>query len=501
MNKGLGVRDGGLVRAVLKTARLTCFPILFFISVSGIYSETHYLDLQTAKQLALKHNPNLQRALMDFSSAEESFYATRTQNFPSVKLDLISPNFNESLNEQYVYNPSNGTYGWQWVPTGDFRYQGSLNLEQKLPSGGSVNIISMLYKRDYYIGSQSDSLNTEYSSILQFRIQQPFLQPNAFRLEQRRSYLNYTSSRLEREIQLRDLDYVIGLVYYTLLRADRSLKLEIEDFQRWQNSVEIALKKFQAGLIPEVEVLKLQVELARREGNLVAAYNNYLSASENLKIALDISLADSIALSEEVERLNFQERDISQSIDLRQELKKADIALKNAELNYKQAKANAGIDAFLQFYYNFDAKEPLLDDLMDNMRQDRGVSLTLTIPILDWNASRHTVEANAIAFRRSRFDFEQERKTLMVEMLQAQRQLKSSESRLVSAELAKNLADKSYEMTLARFESGAITSTELIDAQISLNQSRQDYLNSLIDFNISVMRYNSLYFPDKLEGN
>jgi outer membrane protein TolC len=265
--------------------------------------------------------------------------------------------------------------------------------------------------------------------------------------------------------------------------------------------VEIALKKFQAGLIPEVEVLKLQVELARREGNLVAAYNNYLSASENLKIALDISLADSIALSEEVERLNFQERDISQSIDLRQELKKADIALKNAELNYKQAKANAGIDAFLQFYYNFDAKEPLLDDLMDNMRQDRGVSLTLTIPILDWNASRHTVEANAIAFRRSRFDFEQERKTLMVEMLQAQRQLKSSESRLVSAELAKNLADKSYEMTLARFESGAITSTELIDAQISLNQSRQDYLNSLIDFNISVMRYNSLYFPDKLEGN
>jgi outer membrane protein TolC len=72
---------------------------------------------------------------------------------------------------------------------------------------------------------------------------------------------------------------------------------------------------------------------------------------------------------------------------------------------------------------------------------------------------------------------------------------------LVSAELAKNLADKSYEMTLARFESGAITSTELIDAQISLNQSRQDYLNSLIDFNISVMRYNSLYFPDKLEGN
>jgi len=473
---------------------------IFCYATDSSDAETYKLNLESAREIALKNNPDLIRSMMDIRSAEAAFYESKAGLYPSLSLDLIAPGYNESRSEQYIYEPVSGNYTYQWINTGDYRYQGSLNLEQKLPTGGTFAVSNLLYKREYFFGSYQDSLTTEYSNALRFSIEQPILQPNQVRMDYRRSLLGLESARLQRQIQLRDFDYLFTSVYYSLVRSSRQLQLQQEDYQRWRSSVKTAEDKFKSGLIPEVEVLKLQVELARREGALAAVRDAYLQAELNFKIFIGIDLMDTLQISIEVEEIEVPEGLVENALNSRQELKKAEIDVKNAEINYKQVKADAGINASLYAYYDLDSKEPSIDDIVDNFEIDRGISLNISVPLFNWGKTRNSVEARKISLDKTKYNFKQLRKQFIAELSEVERSLTSARQRLESARLAEQLAQKSYEMTTSRFESGAVTATDLIDAQISLNQAGHELLDSTIDYNIAAIRYKIMFFPQKFTG-
>ncbi|MBC8277359.1 MAG: TolC family protein [FCB group bacterium] len=478
--------------------QLRTYIILTLLVLAGncsAFAEVRHIDLQQALELARNANPEIIRSEFDLHSAEASFRSVRAELFPSVRADVLAPNYSQSLSEQYIYNPDDGTYGWRWMPTGDYRYQGTIFLEQNLPTGGNLNISSMLYQRDYYIGTGTDNLETEYSSIIQMSVQQPLIQANSHRIRQKKGLLSLETAKLNAEIRRRDLDFIIAVAYYSIVRADKRLRLEEEDFERWQNSVQAAEDKFQAGLIPEVEVLKLQVELARRQGNLSATYSAYLNTADDLKLALGLGFDDSIAVVEKVEKISITAGDYDSAIVSRQELHQSRIQIDQAELNYKDIKAGFGINAYLQAYYLFDAKDPDLENITDNYEQDRGLSLTLSIPVLDWNSAKQQIESADLELKKTKYNFDHQKKELFAELKQTDRAVNAANSRLESSRLAEQLAEKSYQITLSRFESGAVTSTDLIDAQLSLNQARHELLDSIIDYNIAAVRYKTLFFP------
>ena len=464
------------------------------------WGKVYYLTLDSALELAGKANPDIVKTKINLQTAEALYKANRADLYPSLRLDLISPNYSESLSEQYVYNSVSNSYGWKWMPTGDYRYQGTVYVEQKLPSGGEFNLSSMFYKRDYFIGSSTDSLETEYSNIMQFSIEQPLFQPNSVRSLRRKSSLDYQSAKLNSEIKRRDLDYIIAVAYYNLVRAEKRLKLEREDYARWGSSVETALAKYSAGLIPEVEVLKLQVELARREGNLSTSLANYLDRADELKVALGLELTDSLALSPDIGKIAYEAGSPSKAAAKRQELLQSEIGIEKSDINYREVKGSHGVNAYLQAYYLFDAKEPELDMLSDSYERDRGLSLTFSIPMLDWKQAKHTIESAELDLRLKKYDFEQLKKDFLIDLKQAARSVESTKAKLGSSELAGDLAERSYAITLSRFESGAVTSTDLIDAQVSLNLARHELLDSVIDYNIAVIKYKTLFFPEITSG-
>jgi len=484
------------ISSPLKTALI--FAALFTAFI--VKAEIYRLDLPQAIELARSANPDIVRSTYNFNSAEAAYYAVKSELYPSLTLDLTAPNFSESLTQQYVYNPTTGTYGWKWMPTGDYRFQGALNLGQKLLTGGEIELSSILYKRDYYIGSSTDSLETEYSNVMQFSLTQPLLQPNSVMLDRKRSRLNYKNAQLNREIKRRDLDYIVSIAYYNLIQSERRLGLEQEDYQRWQKSVETANAKHSAGLIPEVEVLKLQVELARREGSIASSFNNYLDYADDLKIVLGLSLEDSIVTSEEIKKTQFVPGAVENAVINRQELLKSQNEITGSQLDLKQTKSNYGINAYLQAYYLLDAKQPDVDQLIDNYDKDRGVSLTITVPIIDWKYARRQIESAELDLHLAEYDYQILKQDFTVSLKQADRAVQAMESRYESSKLAEELALRSYQITLARFETGAVTSTELIDAQISLNQAKHELLDAVIAYNLAVIKYKTLYFPQVNSG-
>ena len=480
---------------------LVLIVLFFSILIFDSSAETFFLDLEITRKLALENNPDIVRSKMDIEIAKASYSESRARLFPSLSLDLTTPNFNESISEQYVFQPASQEYAWQWVNTGELRYTGSLNLEQSLPTGGNFNISSILYKRDYNYGSENDNSVTEYSNAIRFSVQQPLFKPNQIKLDNRRSTLDLESAKLDRQIRLRELDYIISSAYYSLVRADRRLHLEKEDFSRWETSVATAEAKYNAGLIPEVEVLNLKVELARREGNLAATIGSYLNTADDLKLVLGLELADSLIVSTDIKELVIEEGIIDRAASGRQELLKAEIDLENAKLYFDQTKSDQGINASFMAYYDFDSKQPYLDELTNDYETDRGLSLTIVIPIYEWGEAREKIKSRKIALDKSKYNFSQANKEYISELLKIRRSLESAKSRLASAKLAEELAVKTYDITLTRFESGAVKSSDLIDAQVSLNRARNELLDSTIDYNITAVRYKTMYFPDSYSGS
>nr|MBC8204808.1 TolC family protein [FCB group bacterium] len=403
--------------------------------------------MKSALELALKNNPDIVRSGYDFQSAMAGYNSVRTDMYPSVSLEMQTPDYSERLSEQYLYG-SGGSLTRVWVPSGDFRYQSSILMAQKLPTGGSVNLMSILYKRDYYTGSGEDREDkTEYSSYLRLSVEQPIFQSNLLKYNLRKSRLDLETSKLNRQIILRELDFFIAVGYYNLIRSERRLKLEADDHERWLNSVAVAQDKFKAGLIPEVEVFKLQVESARRQGSLASAVSSYQRTADDLKMILGLSLTDSISVITDIEKLGIEEGSIEDALKFRQELMIAGIGLQKDEMDLIQSKREAGLNASVQAYYDFTSKEQAVMDLPGSPESDRGVSVNLAIPILDWKQSRYSIESKEAALKKSRYDYEQSRRNFISTVRQAERDLQSVDIQLKSAKLAEELALKSYNIT------------------------------------------------------
>ena len=479
--------------------------IISLLTVFSVYfkdapAKTYFLDLDTAKRMALANNPDLVRSKMDLELAMSNYAESRARLYPSLKLDLTTPNFNESIAEEYIYEPVTQASSWQWVNTGDLRYTGSLNLEQSLPTGGNFTVSSILYKRNYYFSGQADNSTTEYSNAIRFSVQQPIFKPNQIKIDNRRSQLDFESAKLERHIRLREIDYIISSAYYSLVRADRRLNLGEEDFERWKASVATAEAKFKAGMIPEVEVLNLKVELARREGNLAATKGDYMSTADDLKLILGLELEDSLTVSADIKELQIDHGSFQKAVTARQELRKAQIDLENSKITYRQTKSNEGINASFSAYYDFDSRQQYFENLTGDYETNRGLSLTVSVPLYDWGEAREKIKARRISLNKSKYNLDQANKEYISELLKIERALSAAKSRLVSARLAESLAQKTYEITLSRFDSGAVKSTDLIDAQVSLNQAKNELLDSIIDYNITAVKYKIMLFPDSITG-
>ncbi|MBM4077520.1 MAG: TolC family protein, partial [Planctomycetes bacterium] len=74
------------------------------------------------------------------------------------------------------------------------------------------------------------------------------------------------------------------------------------------------------------------------------------------------------------------------------------------------------------------------------------------------------------------------------EVVEAHAQVQSRFSRIEIAKARIELAERSYELNLQRIENAKGLPIEAIQSVQALIQSRQDYLNSVIDHNIAQLR-------------
>lgn len=252
----------------------------------------------------------------------------------------------------------------------------------------------------------------------------------------------------EVEINLSNLALSIEEAYYNVLRAEQALQLAQSGAERAKKQLEDIQIRFSLGMVAEIDLLQAQLEAEQAEQEINNASRDLELAWQNLNSLIavepDTRFKLTSSLSFSPVEMDF-EKSLNYALSHRLEIQQAEDNLKLAEKKVE-------------------------------------VSNTPYTPALDKEAAQLEAEQRSIQLARTRESVE-------LEIKEAYFTLKNAEEQVPIREKALGVAKENLNIAQARFENGAITTLDLLEAQYNLYQSEIAYLQSIYDYNVSLARF------------
>jgi len=487
-----------IAKKIMVFSFVICLAMPLYAKTSTTENDTLEIDLLAAVKTALGSSPEVVRNKADLEISKLALRASGLELYaPQVDLEFDVPSYQQAFTENYIYNPDIGMSVRRWVESENRRWIGDISARQPLPTGGTIYLQSMVYKRFY--ADDIDLLDNdkeEYSSSWRLSFRQELLRGNLVKIARDKAKLSYNSTLISLARSNQQMIFNVVNSYYSIIASQRELLITKEDLQVSFEAAVLARRKFEAGLIPEVEALQLEVEVAQKEAELSSAESYMDSQLDNFRSTLGLKLDRPIRVSGEplFDTLSVDlDESVEQALDNRESIRLSHISVKQAEFALSDSKRPWRPSGYLDAYYNLEKREDALNDVFSSQYNDynvnRGVTFTLSMPIISGGRKKTQVQQSIIALRRSRFEAEETKKDVILEVRDAVRKLREAKHRYEITLRSLEIALSSYEITQNRFENGQVTARVWIEAQLSLKRNRISALRALIDHNLAVARY------------
>jgi outer membrane protein len=282
------------------------------------------------------------------------------------------------------------------------------------------------------------------------------------------------------------LVYEISRLFYGLVSTNERKNIAYQSLIRQMEVYEIARNKLQAGLIPEVEALQIQVDLGEAQNDYDLSIVNYQASANDFKHQLGIPLQDSVVVTSdlgyEIVVVDIQEA-VERGLQYRMEIREREIQLELQQLNLKRLKSDGMIRGRISAYYDFIGVDEKLmpitfhdafDNSWSNLRGrpvNRGVELSVVVPIWDWGENRARVKAQKARMAKSRYSLDDTKVIIEKEIISTVNRLNSALRRLQLLEKNIEVAEQSFAISNARFVNGDIDNETLALARARLNNA------------------------------
>lgn len=516
---GHGTRIQSTAKSVAARVAAALLPVLLLVTVlAGVaraqrtqgvsQGDTLVLDLERAVKIALGSSPE---AFYADVSERQSYYSFRGAALdlysPQIDLNVNTPTFQQSLTEQLIYDPAQGKVVREWIEAENRRWESDFSLRQPLPTGGQLRLESNLYRRFYASDITADEEELEFSSSYRLIFSQELLRGNLRRIAKQRAELSYEQATLNGAQRRSDLVFNVIESFYGLLASARELEINRDDLAANRETAELARRKYEAGLLPEVEAMQLEVEAARVETDLLSAEAAYESRLDQFRntLGLEMDVPVRIAGEPEFDTISVSlDSAISRALDRSEEVRLAQIEKQQAELSLDDARRPWRLGAQVSGFYNLELRDPSFNDAFssdyDDYSVNRGFTFSLTVPLFSGGRRNAEVQRARLAKRRAEFDAEQSEKQVVLAVRSAVRNLREARMRYEITLRSLRIAERSWEISRERFSNGQITARDWIDAQLALNRSRVSATRALMDHNIAQARYRLVIGDDVLPG-
>jgi outer membrane protein TolC len=184
----------------------------------------------------------------------------------------------------------------------------------------------------------------------------------------------------------------------------------------------------------------------------------------------------------------------------RSEIRERAIERRLQEIDMKRIDARSEFKAELSASYDLTGVsndfEPYSKDTGDLLRgswndlnkrpKNRSVLFSVSLPLWDSGVNGAEVASAKARLDQSELNLENERITVEREIKDVVARVREAENRLAVLEKSQRLAERSHEISLARFDNGDITAQDLALDRNRLTQARSAYLDAYIDYQTAV---------------
>ncbi len=300
----------------------------------------------------------------------------------------------------------------------------------------------------------------------------------------------------------------IANIYWDLVSAYEAERVTEQSFAFAQQSLGNAQKQLQLQAIPEMDVMRAEAEVSRRDQDLTVARTNLQLQESLLKNALTKNLDDPVLESMPVvptDRLEPTDSGparpledlINVALQDRPELSESQIDLQNRQISRKAAKnallptlalvgfyGGTGLAGELNPNYYTTNSTILPTDFggaftnaFNNSSPDYFVGANLNIPIRNRVAKADQYRSE-LEYRQAELRMQQLKKQIRIEVRNAQYALEQGRARVAAAKKARDLADKTFGIMKKEQELGAGSSFQTLTAQRDLAVAELDLVNA-----------------------
>mgnify|MGYP002347820784 CR=1 FL=1 len=466
---------------------------LLFVFCSAQAQQIHNLTLDKSIDIAKKQSFEMLRLEQDIKISEFNLKSATSALKTHIDLDLTTPQFSEEIRSR------EDTSGVSYYSVKQLNYAGGLTISQPLPTDGQIfinNRVSNL--KEFDANRRSSNVRTRIG------LEQPldaFYGYNNIRSSLKRAKLSYEQTTKSLKRSDLDLVYKVSNAYYILLSGQKSTEIAKINLDRQKEVYEISQKKFAAGIIPEVEALQMEVDLASAQNSYEMAVLNQSSAINSFKQEIGISLQDSIILNSDLGDYKVFLVDVNKAVEHalknRLEIREQEIQLELQNLSIKQQKANGMVKASVSAYVEkagvdqgigTDFTKSISNAYTDfgDRPSNFGVGLTIRVPVLDWGENRAKVRAAEAQKKKIEYNKEELERQIEIGVRDLVAQINSNLKRLQILEKSVLIAEKSFEITLDRYTEGDINSETFAQERNRLNSTYQSHLDAYMKYQLSL---------------
>ncbi|OUW17071.1 MAG: transporter [Opitutales bacterium TMED158] len=392
-------------------------------------------DLETAKAYALENNFAIRRAIELIEEQEGVIVEVKAQTRPSVSLDADYQRLDEGLSEvvEGFGAAQDNTWGI------------SLNLRQALYQGGGI--AAALKAQD----------------------------------------LARESARLFLEATIMDAMLEVTTRYYSTLLARDQIEVEEQNIALLEDALEDARNRLRAGSVSDFEVLRAEVLLANAQPALIRRRSAFRVAIDQLRQSIGYSnyrrdSANLEKIPEFLGELGYEptEYDLNTSLDAaldnRSELQRLQVIQEARDAGLEIARSD--YRPSFDLIGSYGKRKSAFSDSFDDAPEGWTVGVVATWDIFDGARRNGRVRQARSQLEQARIDRDSLRLAIEVEVRQATSEFQEAEELVRAAGKAVEQAEEALRLADSRYEAGSINQLDVLEARVSLTESRTNRLEA-----------------------
>jgi outer membrane protein TolC len=351
---------------------------------------------------------------------------------------------------------------------------------------------------------QSFPLPAPFSTYIQFpaqnwnseiRVQQSIYEGGRMTSAFRSAKLTRQQALLNYQTLLADTLLAVRVAYDDVLVAQQQIAVNEASVKLLTHEWEDARRRFQAGTVPQFDVLRAHVELANENPRLIQAWNNFRIGKNNLLNLLGCNLPQTIwedvplELSDTLQASPL-EIDLSTALAHALEKRPELAALRKAQALRKEdvVRARAGFKPSAQIFGGYDWQSPLYQNDLGADYSGWVAGAQLSWNIFDSGLTRGKIIESQANYEKARLDVDDTRRQIELDVRTAHSNFIEAREVLESQKTVQEEAEESLREAEARLAAGSSTQLDVLNAQTALTQARTTQAQALHDYSVARAR-------------